>query len=193
MMRRRLNRSSAALAAAVCACAWARVAAAEDSIYHEAVIAPPHVRELTVPLEFGHSAAWSHSRTGPAYEAEVAAFPGVLLFDRLGLHAAAEFHYRNPDLDLGLGGRISFIITPLLGALPVGVFAGASYLTWSNAAQLEAGGSFGLGRLAYVSLSVGYESDRQVYFGHLALGVDLCELGDPIAAIVHFVPEKVVP
>ncbi|HTA88139.1 MAG TPA: hypothetical protein VK745_01135 [Polyangiaceae bacterium] len=173
-------------------CAWPRIASAEASIYHESVPTPPHVSDFTLPLEWGDSAVWGRGRPGPLYEFEAGLLPGFLLWDTLGLHAKVEYHYRNPGSDIGLGGRASCVVVPAVaGFVPVTVFTGWSYLPHANTSEFEAGASFGLGKLFYLALSGGYEADRRSGVYHMAFGIDLNELSDPIGSITHFVPEKV--
>ncbi len=177
---------------AVLAClAATRFAAAEESTYHETVPVPPHARWLTVPAELGHSAAWSKRRPGPLYEFDAALLPGVLFFDRLGVHLSAELHYRNPGWDGGPGARVDYLLTPVFGGfVPIRVLAGTSYLAHDNAWRAECGFGAGLGQLLTLSVQGGYETDREVGFVHLALGFDLAQLSDPVAGITHYVPQE---
>jgi len=177
--------------------AGARPARAEESAYHESVRVPPHARWVTVPLEIGHSALWEPNRTGPLYGLDIAFLPGLIaqehrVLEHWGFHLGGELHYRNPEWDLGPAARVDYLLaTPAGGFVPLRILAGANWLARANALRFEGGFGAGLGKLLTLSLTGGYETDREAKFFHLALGVDLIELSDPIAGIAHYVPQEI--
>ncbi len=180
--------SSAALFACLL---LSRAAACEESTYHESVYVPPRARWITVPIEVGHSTAWTQQRTGPLYEFDAALLPGLLVADRLGFHLGGELHYRNPGWDGGPAARVDCVVAELAGGfVPVRVLAGTNWLTHAGALRLDGGLGIGLGKLLTLTLTGGYETDREVKFLHLGLGIDLYELSDPVAGITHYVPQE---
>jgi len=191
-MNRRHWRAFAASIASIASIAPSRSAHAEESTYHEAVHVPPHPRWVTVPLEIGHSTLWLPNRGGPLYGFDVAFLPGLIAKERWGFHLGGELHYRNPHWDVGPGARVDYLVAmPAGGFVPLRVLAGTNWLARANALRLEGGFAAGLGKLLTLSLTAGYETDREVKFLHLALGVDLIELSDPIAGIAHYVPQEI--
>lgn len=148
-----------------------------------------------LPLEAGHAAAWTPERAGPVYKASVALLPGAMLgypgtlLGRFAISAVGQFDYRNPDWDVGVGGRLSGLIVPIINFIPVKAAAEATYLVRGHGARLAFGPMFGLGRLLQVSTFYGYETDRKTHFGYVGMGIDLAAVGDLVGAATWYVPQ----
>jgi hypothetical protein len=152
-------------------------------------------RLFMLPLELGHAAAWTPERPGPVYTAHAALLPGFMFgypgtfAGRFAISAVGQFDYRNPDWDVGVGGRLSGLLVPALNFVPIKVAAEATYLVRDRGARLAGGPMFGLGRLLQLSLFYGYETDRKTHFAYVGMGVDLAALCDLMGAVTWYVPQ----
>lgn len=145
---------------------------------------------MTLPFEFGHAAAWVPERTGPVYRTTASLLPGAFL-GPLTLHVPLQVHYRNPGWDMAFGARATLLVAPLAGGfVPVRAMLEATYLALGGGGYLDGGLMFGLGSLAQLVLVAGRDTERDVWFLGLRLGVDVLALWDPVAAIVRFVPPR---
>ncbi|HSU40409.1 MAG TPA: hypothetical protein VLJ38_12610 [Polyangiaceae bacterium] len=179
-----------ALAAGLACCAFSRSARADGQDFHEDVRVPSVPAWLTVPAELGHSAAWLRHSEGPAYRFRAALLPGVSA-GSFGFHAALEAVYRNPEWDLGLGGRLSFRVATLVGGfVPVRLLAEVTHLVVTTGGNASGGVQLGLGRLVHLAALYGHDTDRPVNYFELRLGFDLASLWDPIGAVVRDVPQQ---
>ena len=179
-----------ALAAALLGFCVCRPASADGRDFHEQVPVPSVPPWLTVPFEYGHGAAWTETGSSPAYRLTAGVLPGVNI-GRFTVQAAFQVLYRNPDWDLGLGGRTSVHLGSLSGGfLPVRVLAEASYLPIHGGGYVAGGLSLGIGRLLYVAALYGKDTDRSTNFFGVRLGVDLPSLWDPIGAVTRDVPQQ---
>lgn len=164
-------------------CAWA-----DGSDYHESVPAPAVPRWLSLPFEWGHDAAWVRGSQGPVYRAMIGLLPGVQL-GSVGLQAALQGHYRNPGFDAGLGGHATWLLARGLGGLlALRVFGEAVYLPVRSGADIGAGLKVGAGNLVYLAILGGGDTDREVGFFGVRIGVELPALADPVGAITYFSP-----
>lgn len=182
-------RREAAMAAAMMLLALAREARADGQDFHEDVRVPATPDWLSVPLELGHAAAWVRHTDGPLYRFEAGILPGVNL-GPLGLHLALHAEYRNPEWDLGLGGRITLRVGTLAGGfVPIRLLAEVSHLAVTHGGNAAGGFMFGLGRLAYIAALYGHDTDRPVNDVEMRFGVDLAALWDPVGAVIREVPQ----
>ena len=176
------------------ALSWSLSARADGLDYHENVSVESWPRWLSLPAEFGGSAAWLDERTGPVYRFAVGVLPGVEVADRFGFHLSLGGIYRNPGFDGSVGGRATVLVLDLAGGyLPVRVLAGADYLLWSRALSPNAGAMCGLGRLFHFAALGSYDSDRETWALGLRFGIDLGGFQNPVGAITHYVPYEAVP
>jgi hypothetical protein len=176
------------------ALSWSISARADGLDYHENVSVETWPRWLSLPAEFGGSAAWLDERAGPVYRFAVGVLPGIEIADRFGLHLSLGGIYRNPDFDASVGGRATVLVLDAAGGyLPVRVLAGADYLPLSRALSPSAGAMCGLGRLFHFALLGSYDSDRETWALGLRFGIDLAGFQNPVAAITHYVPYEAVP
>jgi hypothetical protein len=165
---------------------------ADGRDYRESVEPPSIPAWLSLPFESGHAAAWVEDRPGPVFRWTASLLPGVFLFDsRLGLNLPVQYHYRNPGHDLGLGLRATFLLHAFAGGfVPLRAVGESTYLVWGRGFSLAGGLSLGVGSLVHALVLGGTDTDRDVPFVSLRLGVDLLALGDPIAALTRHVPQK---
>jgi hypothetical protein len=184
-----VKRSASLLASALVA--LAAPADADGRAFRESVEPPAIPRWLVLPLESGHTAAWVEDRPGPVFRWTASLLPGVLLFDsRLGLNVPVQYHYRNPGHDLGLGLRATFLVHAFGGGfVPLRVAGEAAYLVRSQGFSVAGGLMLGLGSLVHVLALAGRDTDRDVPFLGLRVGLDLLALGDPVAAVTRHVPQ----
>jgi hypothetical protein len=166
-------------------------ARADGRDFRESVEPPLIPRWLSLPLESGHAAAWVEGRPGPVFRWAASLAPGVYLFDsRLGLQLPVQYHYRNPGHDLGLGLRATFLVHAFAGGfVPLRLAAESAYLVRGQGFSLAGGFMVGLGSLVHVLALGGKDTDRDVPFVGLRVGLDLLALGDPVAAITRHVPQ----
>jgi hypothetical protein len=176
------------------ALSWSISARADGLDYHENVSVEAWPRWLSLPAEFGGSAAWLDERTGPVYRFAVGVLPGVEIADRFGFHLSLGGIYRNPEFDASVGGRATVLVLDAAGGyLPVRVLAGTDYLLVSRALSPNAGALCGLGRLFHFALLGSYDSDRETWAVGLRFGIDLAGFQNPVGAITHYVPYEAVP
>src|ERR1700753_3010207 len=182
-------RREAALAVAMMLLALSHEARADGQDFHEDVSVPAVPDWLSVPFELGHSAAWMRHADGPLYRFEVGVLPGVNV-GPLGIHFALHAVYRNPEWDLGIGGRLTLRVGTLVGGfVPVRLLAEVSHLAVTHGGNAAGGFMFGLGRLAYVAALYGHDTDRPINEVQLRLGFDLATLWDPVGAVIREVPQ----
>ncbi len=172
----------------LCMLTCSSAALADGSDYHEAVPARPTPRWLTLPIEYGHAAAWTRGGGGPAYRFTGSLLPG-LVFGPLTLQAALQAVYRNPEWDAGIGGRVSVKVLDLVsGFVPLRVLVESSHHPIHPGGYVAGGGSVGLGGLLYLAAMYGHDTDRPTQYFAVRLGVDLLSLWDPVGAILRDVP-----
>jgi hypothetical protein len=164
---------------------------ADGRDYRESVEPPSIPPWLSLPLESGHAAAWAKDRPGPVFRWTASLLPGVYLFNaRLGLNVPLQYHYRNPGHDVGLGLRATFLLHSFAGGfVPLRAVAESTYLVSGGGFSLAGGLSLGVGSLVHALVLGGKDTDRDVPFVSLRLGVDLLALGDPVAALTRHVPQ----
>jgi hypothetical protein len=187
-----VTRGAASLLLASVLVLLAARARADGRDYRESVEPPSIPAWLSLPFESGHAAAWVEGRPGPVFRWTASLLPGVFLFDsRLGLNLPVQYHYRNPGHDLGLGLRATFLLHAFAGGfVPLRAVGESTYLVWGRGFSLAGGLSLGVGSLVQTLVLGGKDTDRDVPFVSLRLGVDLLALGDPIAALTRHVPQK---
>jgi hypothetical protein len=173
-------------------CGSERVARADGLESREISRVPFDPGKFTIPFELGSSAAWLQRGQGPVYRFSAGVLPGALLWECVGLHGLAQFQYRNPGVDVALGGRVSMIVASLAGGLlPLRAAAESAYFVRGKGVYYAGGFGISFGNLLYLMPFVGYDQERNARFATVRIGFELMSLGDPVGAITRFVPGEV--
>lgn len=186
-------RRAVAAAGLVAGFLWTNPAFADGMDYHESVRVPPTPAWLTLPVEYGHGAAWTRHADGPAYRFTGSVLPG-LVAGPWTFHLALQVVYRNPEWDMGIGGRITLRVLRLAsGILPARLLVEASHHPIHPGGYVAGGGALGLGSLLQLAALYGHDTDRPSQFFAVRIGVDILSLWDPVGAIIRDVPESDIP
>lgn len=168
-------------------------ARADGTDYHESVEPRPVPHWLTLPIEYGDAVTLHGEERGAVYRLSGALQPGVAL-ERFTFHLPLELHYRNPGVQLAVGGRATWAFWHAFGGyVPVRLVAQGNYFPCANGLSALGGFMVGLGTLLHVAPLYGFDFDRKVHSLGIRIGFNAVGFVDPLAAIAHFVPQAPPP